>query len=104
AELRNGKIFVATQDGVKVFRARDPVAQATDAPACTVGGFADYTGVETSSGGVIALTYAGNTNGKGCSFPIYPYLTQLTTSAGDTSVPGVTRLSASGRFAVTYLP
>ena len=100
SEPRNSKIFVATQSSVSLFRARE-TAPAPPGP-CNVGGFANYAGAETSSGGTIALTYLAQANG-GCSFPPYTYNTQIVTPSGDTDIPGITRISASGRFALTYL-
>ena len=61
--LLNGKIFVATQDGVKLFRAREPSGPPADALPCTAGGFADYLGAETSAAGVVALSYRANSSG-----------------------------------------
>jgi uncharacterized protein (TIGR03437 family) len=101
--LLNGKIFVATQDGVSLFRARQPSGPPADALPCTAGGFAGYGGAETSAAGVVALTYGANSNDGGCSFPINTFMTEILTDSGDTSVPGVVRLSAGGRYALVYL-
>jgi hypothetical protein len=59
AEPRNAKIFVATRDGVSLFRAREPAFPPADSPSCTVGGFGDYRAAESSSAGVVALSYFG---------------------------------------------
>ena len=100
SEPRNSKIFVATQSSVSLFRARE-TATAPPGP-CIVGGFADYAGAETSSAGTVALTYLAQAY-SGCSFPPYRYVTQIVTPSGDTDISGITRISASGRFALTYL-
>ena len=60
--LLHGKIFLAAQDGVRLFRAREPSGPAADALPCTAGGFADYLGAETSAAGVVALSYRANSN------------------------------------------
>jgi hypothetical protein len=92
---------VAAQDGVSLFRAREPAFPRADSPACTVGGFADYVGVETSSAGVVALSYMANGAGI-CSFPANPFTTQIVTASGETNLPGIARLSAGGRYAIVY--
>jgi uncharacterized protein (TIGR03437 family) len=102
ARLLNGKIFVATQDGVSLFRAREPSVPPANSPACTAGGFADYLGAETSAGAV-ALSYRANSYSGGCSHPVNTFMTQIVTAAGETNLPGVVRLSAGGRYAIVYL-
>ena len=102
-EPRNAKIFVTTQDSVSLFRARELAFPAPGPPSCTVGGFADYRGAEASSGGIVALSYFGHDNGQACSFPLNPFMTQLVTASGDINLPGITRISASGRYAINYL-
>jgi uncharacterized protein (TIGR03437 family) len=100
--LLNGKIFAASQNAVSLYRARERAAPPANAPACTVGGFSDYTGAETAANGVVALSYRSSGVG-GCSYPPNPSFTQVTTDSGDTSVPGVARLSPNGRYALVYL-
>jgi uncharacterized protein (TIGR03437 family) len=102
--LLNGKIFVATQDGIRLFQAREPSSPPADALPCTAGGFIGYSGAETSSAGVVALSYGANSNDGGCSFPINTFMTQIVTAAGDdASLRGIVRLSAGGRYALVYL-
>jgi uncharacterized protein (TIGR03437 family) len=101
-EPRNGKVLVAAQDGVSLFRAREPAFPPADSPACTVGGFADYLGAETSAGGVVALSYRANSSAGPCSYPLYGLMTHLVTAAGETDLPGIVRLSAAGRYAIVY--
>uniref|UniRef100_Q024K6 IPT/TIG domain-containing protein n=1 Tax=Solibacter usitatus (strain Ellin6076) TaxID=234267 RepID=Q024K6_SOLUE len=100
--LLNGKIFVARQDGVSLYRARERTAPPANSPACTVGGFSDYLGAETAANGVVALAY-GSSGVGGCSYPPNASFTQITTASGDTSVPGIARLSPNGRYALVYL-
>jgi len=102
SQPRNGKIFVATQDSVSLFRAREPAFLPADSPACTVGGFADYLGAETSSAGVVALSYLAIGAGR-CSFPANAFTTQIVTASGETNLPGIVRLSTAGRYAIVYL-
>jgi len=99
----NGKIFVATQEGVKLFRAHEiEGTSASGSPAaCTVGGFADFAGAETSSQGVLAASYYAQSSGI-CSFPV-TLKTQIITPAGETLLPGSVRLSDGGRFAISFL-
>src|SRR5580765_7490677 len=90
----NGKIFVAGQDGVKLFRAHE--IEGTGDPAvvpspCKVGGFTSYIVGETSSAGIVALSYHANSSGI-CSFPVNTLNTQILTGAGETPLPGVVRL------------
>ena len=101
-EPRNGKVFVAAQDGVTLFRAREPAFPPADSPACTVGGFGDYLGTETSAGGVVALSYQAHGAAGPCSYPPYGLMTQLVTAAGEIDLPGIVRLSAAGRYAIVY--
>jgi uncharacterized protein (TIGR03437 family) len=98
----NGKIYVATQNGVNLFRAREPSSTPANAPACTVGGFADYVAAETSSAGVVALLYRAKGIG-GCSYPPNTYMTQIVTASGETNLPGIARISTDGRYAMVFL-
>jgi uncharacterized protein (TIGR03437 family) len=102
SEPRNGKAFVATQDSVSLFRARDAAFPPADSPACTVGGFADYVGAETSAAGVVALSYQAKGAGGLCPYPPYGFMTQLVTATGEADLPGNVRLSAGGRYAIVY--
>jgi hypothetical protein len=101
--LLNGKIFVASQDGVSLFRAREPSGPPADALPCAAGGFAGYLGAETSAAGVVALSYRANSSGGRCSFPVNTFMTEILTDSEDTSLPGIVRLSAGGRYALVYL-
>ena len=101
SQPRNGKVFLATQDGVSLFRAREPAFPPADSPACTVGGFADYLGAETSAAGVVALSYLAKGAGI-CSYPANAFTTQIVTASGDTNLPGNVRLSAGGRYAIVF--
>ena len=101
--LLNGKIFVATEDGVSLFRARESAAPPANSPACAAGGFADYLGAETSSAGVVALSYRANPSDGGCSYPVNTLMTEIVTASGDTDLPGIVRLSAGGRYAIVFL-
>jgi uncharacterized protein (TIGR03437 family) len=98
----NGKIYAATADGVSLLRARDPSAPPANAPICAAGGFADYLGAETSSAGIVALTYRAQTAG-GCSYPVNTYMTEIVTASGDANLPGIARLSTGGRYAIVFL-
>ena len=98
----NGKIYVATQDGVSLFRARqtsDPPP--ANVPYCPVSGFANYLGAETSAG-VVALSYNARAGGI-CSYPANTNMTQIVTASGDTNVPGIVRLSSGGLTAIVFL-
>jgi hypothetical protein len=97
----NGRIYLATQNGVGLFRAREVSATPPNAPACMVGGFADYLSAETSSAGVVALLYRAKASG-GCSYPPNTYMTQIVTASGETNVPGFARLSTGGRYAIVF--
>ena len=93
---------MAAQGGVSLFRAREPAFPPADSPACTVGGFANYLGAETSASGVVALSYQANAGTGTCSYPPYGFMTQLVTATGDTNLAGNVRLSAGGRYAIVY--
>ena len=98
--LLNGKIFLATTDGVKLFKARERYAPPlTPGPPCTTGGFGDYLAAESSQQSVVALSYRTYEVGA-CSYPVNVYATQIVTSSGERDVPGVARLSADGRYAI----
>jgi uncharacterized protein (TIGR03437 family) len=102
--LLNGKIFVASQDGVSLFRARQPSGPPANALPCAAGGFAGYLGAETSAAGVVALSYSANSNDGGCSYPVNTFMTQIVNASGDdTSLPGIVRISANGRYALVYV-
>ena len=101
--LLNGKIFVATQNGVSLFRAHEPSNPPADAQPCTSGGFVGYVGAETSAAGVVALSYRANSTDDGCSHPINTLMTELVTDSGATSLPGIVRLSANGPYALVYV-
>src|SRR5262249_19036302 len=98
----NGKIYVATKDGVSLFRARAASGTAPNAPPCTVGGFADYVFPETGAAGTVALLYRAQANGF-CSYPPNTYMTQIVSASGENSVPGIARLSTNGRYAIVFL-
>jgi uncharacterized protein (TIGR03437 family) len=100
APLLNGKIYTATNDAVTLFRAQQ--RSAPPATPCAVGGFSDYLGAEAAAGGVVALAYSANSLG-GCSYPANTSATQIVTPSGDRTVPGVARLSPSGRYALILL-
>jgi uncharacterized protein (TIGR03437 family) len=102
SEPRNGKAFVVSQDGVTLFSAREPAFPPADAPACTVGGFADYLAAETSAAGVVSLSYQAKGAAATCSYPPYGLMTHLVTAKGESDLPGVVRLSAAGRYAIVY--
>jgi uncharacterized protein (TIGR03437 family) len=102
SEPRNGKVFVAAQDAVTLFRAREPAFAPADSPACTVGGFADYLAAETSAGGVVALSYQAHGAAATCSYPPFGLMTHLVTATGETDLPGIVRLSAAGRYAIVF--
>jgi uncharacterized protein (TIGR03437 family) len=87
---------------VSLFRAREPAFPPADSPACTVGGFADYVGSETSSAGVVALSYQANGAAGPCSYHPYGLMTEIVTASGDSNLPGAVRLSAGGRYAIVY--
>jgi hypothetical protein len=59
AQPGNGKIFVAAQDGFRLFRARERAGIPAGTLACSVGGLADYVGAETSSTGTIRTLLSG---------------------------------------------
>src|SRR5260370_11995758 len=103
AQPLNGKIFVAGPDDVKLFRAREREGTGLPpgSPSCGVGGFSDYIGAETSSAGVFALSYYASVSTV-CGTPLDPRSTQITTPAGETLLPGIVKLSASGRFAIRF--
>ena len=103
AQPLNSKIYAATTaDGVSLFRARERSGPPVTAPPCTVNGFADYQGAETSSTGAVALLYFAN-EGGGCSYPPNVYMTQIVSASGDSNVPGIVRLSSGGRYALVFL-
>ncbi len=98
----NGKIYAATQEGVSLFRAREPSGPpSADTPYCPVSGFANYLGAETSAG-VVALSYNARAGGI-CSYPANTFMTQIVTASGETELPGVARLSTGGRYAIVFL-
>jgi uncharacterized protein (TIGR03437 family) len=98
----NGKIYVVAQNGVSLFRAREPAVPPANTPGCAAGGFFDYLGAETSSAGVVALSYRAQTAG-GCSYPVNTLMTEIVTASGDTNLPGIARLSTGGRYAIVFL-
>jgi uncharacterized protein (TIGR03437 family) len=100
APLLNGKAFVSTSDGVQLFRARERSSAPAGSP-CTVGGFADYLAAETAAGAV-ALSYTVNALG-GCSFPPNLSATEIVSASGSANIPGVVRLSPTGRYAIVFL-
>ena len=99
----NGKIYVATQTGVSLFRAREASSPALHASPCTVGGFADYIAAETSSADVVALLYRAQESSSPCSYPPNAYMTRIVTASGETDVPGIVRLGTGGRYGVVFL-
>jgi uncharacterized protein (TIGR03437 family) len=98
----NAKIYVATQNGVSLFRAHDAASAPANSPPCTPGGLADYLAAETSANGAVALIYTVNANG-GCSYPPNVYSTEIQTPSSDTNLPGIVRLSSGGRYAIVFL-
>jgi hypothetical protein len=98
----NGKVYVATPNGVSLFRAREPSAAPPNAPPCTVGGFADYLAAGTSSAGTVALVYRASQSG-GCSYPPNTLMTRIVTAAGESGLPGIARLSSGGRYSLVFL-
>ena len=103
AQPLNGKIYVFSQNGVSLFRAQEVSPPPPNTAPCSVGGFSTYTGAETSSIGVVALSYLAQRTGS-CSSPSNIYMTQLVTAAGESSVAGIARLSSGGRYAIVFLP
>jgi uncharacterized protein (TIGR03437 family) len=99
--LLNGKIFVATPGGVKLFRERQFSAAPDSTPVCTAAGFADYAGAETG-GGLIALAYRGVPASGGCSFPVATSITEVVSPAGSLSVAGLLRVSADGGYGIVF--
>jgi uncharacterized protein (TIGR03437 family) len=98
----NGKIYLAVPNGVSLFRARERASTPSNAPACSVGGFADYLAAETSSAGSVALLYRAEASGA-CSYPPNIYMTQIVTPAGEANLSGIARLSADGSYAIIFL-
>lgn len=103
AQPLNGKIFLASSDGVRLIAARETVEVPASTVECALDGFRDYIGAQTTSGGVIALYYEADTGGR-CTYQPSATRTQVVTPAGQTTVPGIARLSASGRYAVVIAP
>ncbi len=65
AQPLNGKIYVVGQNGVSLFRAQEvSAAPPSNNQACLAVGFADYLGADTSSAGVVALSYAAQRSGR----------------------------------------
>ena len=100
-EPRNAKVFVARAGGVSLFRAREPAPVPPDSKACSVGGFIDYVAAESASSGAVALLYRAGSAGP-CSYPPFPYLTHIVAGDTESELPGVTRLSPSGRYAINF--
>ena len=108
AQPLNGKIYVAGPNGVSLFRAQEvsaapPSNNQANNQACLAGGFSDYLGADTSSIGVVALSYTAQRSGI-CSYPLSTYMTQLVTASGASNVAGIARLSSGGRYAIVFLP
>ncbi|HEX6879044.1 MAG TPA: hypothetical protein VF135_01665 [Terriglobales bacterium] len=102
AQPLNGKIFVASTEGVRLFAAREPTKVPVGSPYCTVAGFRSYLAAESSSTGVLALYY--DADATGCTYPPSRVQTQLVTATGHSTVSGIVRLSASGRYAAVLAP
>lgn len=100
AQPLNGKIYMATGGRVSLFRAREVASLPAGTPFCRVGGFEDYLGAETSSGGVVALLY--RVKGSGCSYPPNRLMTQIVSRSGERRLPGILRLSSDGRHAIAF--
>jgi hypothetical protein len=104
AEPLNGKVFVALNGGVALYRARKRASPPAGAPSCAVGGFRNYVRAETATDGVVALFYRSDSVG-GCSFPPFALSTQLRTPAREiTVVSDIARISPGGRYAIIYSP
>lgn len=101
-EPLNGKVFVANGNRVSLVQSRERASVPSDAKPCSIAGFQDYLGVETSNSGTVAFVYQEDR--KTCSYPPYPVSTQIATRTGESNVSGLVRLSAAGRYAVVYQP
>ena len=67
AQPLNGKVFLAGSEGVRLIAAKEAVEVPSSAPVCTVDGFRDYIGTQTTSSGVLALYYEADTGGR-CTY------------------------------------
>ena len=102
AEPLNGKVFIASTDGVQLFRLREPAGVPLGSPLCSVGGFQDYLGAESAAAGVTALFYRAEA--LSCSYPPYTLRTQVLTPSGESELPGIARVSANGTWSIVYSP
>ena len=103
-EPLNGKVFVATSDGVKLFRAHEdqPYPFTPGASSCnTADGFRDYLGTELSTT-VTAFSYRAYS--LSCSFPPFPLRTEIVSASGTSGVQGLVRINANATWGIVYAP
>jgi uncharacterized protein (TIGR03437 family) len=97
---RHGKLFVAGEQGVRLFRSRERVDLPAGLP-CTLGEFYAFTGAEVSADGNVIAAAMQRTWAGLCSSPNLRGAAVIS-GAGEREVPGVVRLSPSGRYAVVF--
>lgn len=102
SQPRHGKLFVADERGVRLFRSRDRVDLPPSALPCTLGDFYAFTGAEVSADGRTVAASMERTAAGGCSYPPSRIGADLISPGGERDVPGVVRLSPSGRYAIVF--
>lgn len=100
APLLNGKLFRVSGGDVRLARSQER-AGVVGPLLCTVGGFRDYLGTETSTA---ATAFFYRAEALACSYPPYSLRTQLLTASGETTLPGIVRVSPNGAWAMLYAP
>src|SRR5688572_2371956 len=97
----HGKLFVADENGVRLFRSRDEIDPAPpnyNSPTCILGAYYAFSRTEiTADGGTIAALGYRASAGY-CS--LFRWATLLISATGDRELPGYVRISPGGRYAI----
>ena len=98
----HGKLFVADERGVRLFRAREKVELPAATLPCTLGEFYAFLGAEVSADGRVIAATMERPAARGCTYPPNVWGAALISAAGEIDVPGAVRLSHSGRYAIVF--
>jgi uncharacterized protein (TIGR03437 family) len=102
-EPTHGKLFVADEAGVRLFRSRDETPVPPSVPSCGAGSMFAYLGAEVSADGrTIAAAMQGNVQTMFCEHGTLYLGTDLISPAGDHDFPLTVRLSPAGHYALAW--
>lgn len=99
----HGKLFVADERGVRLFRSRDRVTLPAS-PPCALSAFYSFYGAGAVSRDGLTVAAGIQRSGNGCSYPPLAAGTTIVTASSERDTPGYASISPSGRQSILVVP